>query len=112
VLLPAVAAGLLRWTTGVDGHPTLVSDASAWTASVAAFAGAAWVVGAPLLGWPVRLWRSQWRAMVAADTERRAAGQEAGAGSPDEPGSDVPAGPPVRRRALAAPAGAAGRHRA
>jgi hypothetical protein len=41
-VLPALAAGLVRWTTGVDGVAHLEVDASAWWMSVAAVGGGVW----------------------------------------------------------------------
>jgi hypothetical protein len=41
-LLPAVAAGVIRWTTGVDGVPRLETDPTAWWMSAAAVGGGVW----------------------------------------------------------------------
>ena len=41
-VLPALAAGAVRWTTGVDGVPQLETDAMAWWMSAAAVAGGVW----------------------------------------------------------------------
>jgi hypothetical protein len=134
VALPALAAGLLRWTSGVDGPPQVVLDPAASAASAAAVLGGGWIVVSPLvvrvLRWPL----SRWRAMVIADVERRSVprstapaersagaadrrSRRAGPDGPDRPGASdgpgatgLPAGP-VSRRAPAAPAGAGGRHR-
>jgi hypothetical protein len=41
-VLPALAAGAVRWTTGVDGVPQLETDAMAWLMSAAAVGGGVW----------------------------------------------------------------------
>lgn len=115
--LPAAASGVVRWTTGLDGHPVITFDSSAWALSVAALLGGAWVFAAPWAALPLRWWHAQWDSMVAADVARRTSSAGISAGS-DEPGEEAespttaePVGS-VSHRAPAAPAGAGGRHRA
>ncbi len=61
VVLPAFAAGAVRWTTTADGVPTLVLDPAAWWMSAAAVAGgvyAAWLQ--PRLARALRSGRLLW----------------------------------------------------
>ena len=137
-VLPALAAGAVRWTTGVDGVPAVVTDPAAWWMSAAAVAGGlfAAIVQPTLASW----WRrgtGYWRAALAADVDRRnearaaralarqqrrtrttevAAGDDTELDLTDEPGELAGAtagGADVSRRpGRAASARSAGRHRA
>jgi hypothetical protein len=110
--LPALAAGLVRWTTGFDGHPVLVVDRSAWAFSIVAVLGGVWMFVAPWAASPVRWWRTQWGHMVAADVARREAAERSAAGAAERAADGEADGESVSHRAPAAPAGGAGRHRA
>jgi hypothetical protein len=102
VVLPALAGGLLRWSAGADGTTSITVDSAAWGLSVAALVGAVWVAVQPLTTWPVRRWRKEWAAQLAAG----------GASADVEPAdASRESAEPVSHRAPAAPAGAGGRHR-
>jgi hypothetical protein len=119
VLLPALASGLFRWTTGVDGQPAIVTDSTAWALSVAMFGGAAWIfVQPPVASGVRRLW-AVWSGMLEADTARRGAARATRSGSYEaiprasEPTASEPDGTvaALTRRGHAAPAANGGRHR-
>ena len=63
-VLPLVAGGFVRWTTGVDGQPLVVTDAAAWALPVCALCGAAWVLAEPYLARAFGVARVHWTAMV------------------------------------------------
>ncbi len=137
-VLPALAAGAVRWTTDVDGVPAVVTDQSAlWMSAFAVAGGLFAAVLQPALGRAARRGWAYWRAALAEDVERhnqarqeRAARRESlGAGEPvelpdtglvpdEESELDLtevaePVGAAVSRRpARAASARAGGRHRA
>ena len=71
-VLPAFAAGAVRWTTGVDGVPVVVTDPSTLWMSVAAVAGGVFAaIAQPALVAGRRRGWAYWQAMLAADVERR-----------------------------------------
>jgi hypothetical protein len=105
-VLPALAGGVVRWTTGVDGHQAVAYDSSAWALSFALLGGGAWVLVQPSVARVLRWLRLSWVAMVVADAERRNIGRTVG---PDQ----QPDGAAVElsRRGRAAPVASGGRHR-
>jgi hypothetical protein len=126
-LLPALAAGAVHWTTGVDGVPVVVTDPAAWWMSAAAVAGGlfAALVQPTLAGW----WRrgtGYWRAALVEDVERhnearaaRAARKRTEHAAPDElvdpdpgPVADDVSEVDLTDRGRAASARSGGRHRA
>jgi hypothetical protein len=72
VVLPALAAGGVRWTTGVDGVPVVVTDGGALWLSATAVAGGLWaLVLQPALATGWRKGWAYWWATLAADVDRR-----------------------------------------
>jgi hypothetical protein len=110
VLLPAFASGLVRWTTGVDGHAAVVTDWSVRGQSVAAVCGAAWILGYPAVARAVRSMRTSWVAMIDADEARRSARRELSLVKATEHEA-IRADDEVSRPHRAAPAASGGRHR-
>ena len=67
-VLPALAAGAVRWTTGVDGVPQLETDAMAWWMSAAAVAGGVWAAYLqPRLARGLSWVRAEWLAELHRD---------------------------------------------
>lgn len=69
--LPAIAAGLVRWTTGLDGRPAVVTDPTAAALTVAFCCGAVWVFAQPAMARAYRRVQAFWTEMVADDAARR-----------------------------------------
>ena len=113
VVLPLVAGGFVRWTTGVDGQPLVVTDAAAWALPVCALCGAAWVLAQPYLARAFGVARMYWTSMLEdylATPEDRAEDEaeveaDGGAGNADGVEAAVNAWSP------AASASGGGRHR-
>ena len=69
-VLPALAAGAVRWTTGVDGVPQLETDAMAWWMSAAAVAGGVWAAYLqPRLVRGLSWVRAEWHAALHHDQD-------------------------------------------
>jgi hypothetical protein len=118
LVLPPLAAGALRWTTGPDGTPVVTFDRQLLQLSLVAAAGVLWVTAQPQLaravGGGIRGWLDMVRADVAARNAAELARQRAvldrdrAAVDVREDGDLVDVSP---RRSRAAPARAGGRHR-
>jgi len=65
-VLPAVAGGLVTWTTDVTGQAAVVVDPTAWRWGGLALVGAAWVLVQPRVRTCVRWTWDYWRAALAA----------------------------------------------
>jgi hypothetical protein len=132
-VLPAFAAGGVRWTAGPDGLPTVVTDPLALWMSCAAVAGGVVALAQPALARWLQRARSSRRQMLADDAAFRSAARAAavaasvvtarshaahdGGTAPADPtgsgsGPDDELAGVSRRSSHAAPARAGGRHRA
>ncbi len=117
VVLPLVAAGFVRWTTGVDGQPLVTTDAAAWALTVCALCGAAWVLAEPYLAKAFGVARVHWTSMLedylatpgdgVEDEAEVEAGVGADGGSGDRDGVEAA----VSAWSPAASASGGGRHR-
>jgi len=80
-LLPAVAGGLVTWTTDVGGQAAVVVDPTAWRWGGLTLLGAAWALAQPRVRAGVRWGWDAWRAALAAQdgdpAEAEAEGPEA-----------------------------------
>ncbi len=125
LVLPALAGGIVRWTTSVDGTSAVLFDWSARTLSFVAVAGGLWALGQPAFVHGVRAVTTHWYAAVVADVAARNAARAEKAARAEEveqaqleeepPGPAEPAGEPELVSPGPSPAGrgrAGGRHRA